>query len=55
MLSFPKDIVPLLKERVEQYYNVVRFRYMERGGHYGVFEQAEEYAKELREFFRPLR
>ena len=49
------DIVPLLKERVEQYYNVVRFRYMESGGHYGIFEQAGEYAKELREFFRPLR
>jgi len=55
VLSFPKDIVPLLKERVEQYYNVVRFRYMESGGHYGVFEQAGEYARELREFFRPLR
>ena len=40
---------------MEQYYNVVRFRYMERGGHYGVFEQAEEYAVELREFFRGLR
>lgn len=55
VLSFPKDIVPLLKERVEQYYNVTRFRYMESGGHYGIFEQAEEYARELGEFFRPLR
>jgi pimeloyl-ACP methyl ester carboxylesterase len=40
---------------VEQYYDVVRFRAMDSGGHYGVFEQAEEYARELREFFRPLR
>ena len=55
VLSFPKDIVPLLKERVEQYYNVVRFRYMEKGGHFGIFEQADEYARELRDFFRPLR
>lgn len=28
---------------------------MEKGGHYGVFEQAEEYAVDLREFFRGLR
>ena len=42
VLSFPKDIVPLLRSRVEQYYNVVQFRYMEEGGHFGVFEQAEE-------------
>jgi pimeloyl-ACP methyl ester carboxylesterase len=55
VLSFPEDIVPLLRSRVEQYYNVVQFRYMEHGGHFGVFEQAEEYARELRMFFRPLR
>ena len=55
VLSFPEDIVPLLKERVEPYYNVVRFRYMDHGGHFGVFECAEEYAQELREFFRGLR
>jgi hypothetical protein len=34
---------------------VVRFRSMEKGGHFGVYEQADEYAKDLREFFRPLR
>ena len=50
-----KDIVPLLRSRVEQYYNLVQFRYMEQGGHFGVFEQADEYARELRKFFRPLR
>jgi microsomal epoxide hydrolase len=55
MLSFPKDIVPLLKSRAEQYYNVTRFRYMERGGHFGIFECAADYAEDLQEFFRPLR
>ena len=55
VLSFPRDIVPLLRSRVEQYYNVVQFRTMEHGGHFGVFEQADEYARELRRFFRPLR
>ena len=55
VLSFPKDIVPLLKERVEKYYNVVQFRYMEKGGHYGIFEQAPTYAEELRKIFGPLR
>ena len=55
ILSFPKDIVPLLKSRAEQYYNVVRFRDMQRGGHFGIFEAAEDYAQELREFFAELR
>ena len=54
ILSFPKDIVPLLQSRAEQYYNVVRFRYMESGGHFGIFEKADEYAVELREFFKSL-
>lgn len=55
ILSFPKDIVPLLKSRAEKYYNVVRFKYMERGGHFGIFECADQYAQDLREFFAPLR
>jgi microsomal epoxide hydrolase len=55
VLSFPRDIVPLLESRARNYYNVTRFRSMERGGHFGIFEQAEEYARELRLFFRPLR
>ena len=54
ILSFPKDIVPLLKSRAEQYYNVVRFRDMDRGGHFGIFEEADEYARELRLFFGGL-
>lgn len=32
-----------------------QFRYMESGGHYGVLDQAGEYAKELRGIFRPIR
>ena len=55
MLSFSKDLVPLLESRVKQYYNVVRFRDMKRGSHFGIHEQASEYAKKLHEFFRPLR
>jgi len=55
VLSFPKDIVPLIESRAKSYYNVTRFREMEKGGHFGIFEQAEEYARELRSFFRDLR
>ncbi len=55
ILSFPKDIVPLLKSRAEQYYDVQRFRYMEHGGHFGIFEHASEYAQDLREFFGGLK
>ena len=55
MLSFPKDIVPLLKSRAEPYYNVQRFKYMPDGGHFGIFEKAGDYAQDLREFFGELR
>ena len=55
ILSFPKDIVPLLKSRAEQYYNVVRFRDMERGSHFDIFEAIDDYAQALREFFGSLR
>ncbi|MCH2125672.1 MAG: epoxide hydrolase [Pirellulaceae bacterium] len=55
ILSFPKDIVPLLKSRAEAYYNVRRFKYMERGGHFGIFECAEDYAVDLRAFFNELK
>ena len=53
----PRTIVPLLKERVEKYYNVVRFRYMEHGGHYSRHLRASRRStpRKLREFFRPLR
>ena len=54
ILSFPKDIVPLMKSRAEKYYNVTRFHSMKQGGHFGIFEEAETYAEDLRTFFRPL-
>ena len=54
ILSFPKDIVPLLQSRAEKYYNVTRFHSMKQGGHFGIFEEAAAYAEDLRAFFRPL-
>ena len=53
--AFPKCIVPIIKSRAEQYYNVVRFKEMARGGHFGIWEKADTMASEMREFFRPLR
>ena len=35
--------------------HVTRFTKFEKGGHFAVHERAEEMAKDLREFFRPLR
>jgi microsomal epoxide hydrolase len=53
--AFPKDIVPILKSQAEKYFNVVRFTEYPRGGHFAIHEQAEVMARDIREFFRPLR
>jgi hypothetical protein len=45
----------LLKSRAEAYFNVQRFTEFLRGGHFATHEQAEAMAKDIREFFRPLR
>ncbi len=50
-VAFPKDIVPIIKSRVEMYYNLVRFHDSPRGGHFGIHEQAEYMAKDIREFY----
>ena len=53
--AFPKDIVPIVRSQAEKYFNVVRFNEYPRGGHFAIHEQAEVLAKDLREFYRPLR
>jgi pimeloyl-ACP methyl ester carboxylesterase len=35
--------------------NIQRWTKMEKGGHFGALEQPELLAREIREFFRPLR
>ena len=56
--AYPHELVPIERiprKLVEKYYNVVRFTEFPKGGHFAIYERAEEMADDLREFFRPLR
>jgi microsomal epoxide hydrolase len=48
MLRPPRSIA-------EKVYNIQRWVKMQRGGHFAALEQPEALAREIREFFRPLR
>lgn len=50
-VHFPKDIVPIIESRVRLYFNLVRFHDSPRGGHFGIHEQAEYMARDIREFY----
>jgi pimeloyl-ACP methyl ester carboxylesterase len=53
---FPGDAIPAPpREWLERTANVASVTHPERGGHFAPFEQPEEYARELRDFFRPYR
>ena len=45
----------LVKSQAEKYFNAVRFNEFPRGGHFAIHEQAPVLARNIREFFRPLR
>ena len=51
---FPRDTMPP-RAWVERVFNVTRWTHMLRGGHFGAQEAPEALAREIREFFRPLR
>jgi pimeloyl-ACP methyl ester carboxylesterase len=53
--AYPDEIVPIVRKRAEKYYNLVRFTEFPKGGHFAVYERAQEMADDLRDFFRPLR
>lgn len=53
--SYPHQLAPIIRKNAEKYYTVARFTEFPVGGHFAIFERAEEMAKDLREFFRPLR
>lgn len=52
---FQGDVVRPPRAWLERTANAVRITEPERGGHFAAFEQPEQYAAELREFFRPFR
>jgi pimeloyl-ACP methyl ester carboxylesterase len=54
--EFPKDFLHLPRSWAERTYgNIQRWTKMEKGGHFAALEQPELLAREIREFFRPLR
>ena len=53
--AYPHELAPIIRQRAEKYYNVVRFNEYPAGGHFAIYERAEEMADDLREFFRQLR
>jgi pimeloyl-ACP methyl ester carboxylesterase len=54
--TFPKEILHPPRSLAERVYgNIQRWTKMEKGGHFAALEQPELLAKEIREFFRPLR
>ncbi len=54
--AFPKEILHPPRALAERVYgNIQRWTKMEKGGHFGALEQPELLAREIREFFRPLR
>jgi pimeloyl-ACP methyl ester carboxylesterase len=52
---FPGDTDHPPREFAERSYHVTRFSEMPRGGHFAASEEPELLAREIREFFRPLR
>jgi pimeloyl-ACP methyl ester carboxylesterase len=54
-VSWPKDVGFAPRKWMEAYYNVKRFTFMPRGGHFGAFEEPQLYLDDVREFFRNYR
>lgn len=52
---FPKDLSHPPREWAERFFNVQRWTEFRRGGHFAALEEPEVLAKDIREFFRPLR
>ena len=48
-------LASIVRKRAEKYYNLVHYNDYTEGGHFAVHERADEMAKDLRKFFRPLR
>ena len=52
---FPKDLSTPPREWAERFFNVERWTEMSSGGHFAALEEPGMLAKDIREFFRPLR
>jgi len=52
---FPKDLSHPPREWAERFFNVQRWTEFPKGGHFAAMEQPDALARDIREFFRPLR
>jgi microsomal epoxide hydrolase len=52
---FPKDLSHPPREWADRFFQVERWTSMPRGGHFAAMEEPDLLARDLREFFRPLR
>ena len=53
--AFPCEIVKPPRPWAEKVFNIQRWSVMPSGGHFAAMEEPEALAREIREFFRPLR
>jgi microsomal epoxide hydrolase len=55
-VEFPQEILRPPRSVAERVFtNIQRWTVMEKGGHFAALEQPAALAREIREFFRPLR
>ena len=52
---FPKEIPMPPRALAQRGYNIQRWTFMPKGGHFAAMEQPGLLAQDIREFFRPLR
>lgn len=52
--QFPKDLLPAPRESAERFFPVLRWTVMERGGHFGPWEEPEAWSAEVTAFFEGL-
>ena len=53
--EFPREMLHPPRSVAEKVYNIQRWTKMDKGGHFAALEQPEALARDVREFFRPLR
>ena len=53
--EFPFEMLHPPRSVAQKVYNIQRWTKMDKGGHFAALEQPEALAREVREFFRPLR
>jgi pimeloyl-ACP methyl ester carboxylesterase len=54
MANFPKDMFPTPRECANRWANIVRWTDMQKGGHFGEWEEPQLLAEDIRAFFRSL-